>query len=120
MTAFFFEKVIDLKGRLRHLVAPVEVRLARCQERVIQSAESTERGLDMLPMSISRAGFDHGPYTTSSHFVTRHPKTAPRGSLNGPLEAKHFEIGSGRTETERHRIETVLGSPDRGFLVFSV
>jgi 4-hydroxy-3-polyprenylbenzoate decarboxylase len=51
-------------------IEPVEVKSAPCQERVVQGAELRERGLAMLPVPISTPGFDNGPYTTSSHFVT--------------------------------------------------
>src|SRR5882724_2255140 len=72
-----------------HPIEPVEVKSASCQERVIQGAELKERGLDMLPVPISTPGFDNGPYTTSSHFVTRDPETGQynMGNYRGQIKA---------------------------------
>jgi UbiD family decarboxylase len=36
----------------------------------------------MLPVPISTPGFDNGPYTTSSHFVTRDPETGQYNMRN--------------------------------------
>src|SRR5882724_9668474 len=70
-------------------IEPVEVQSAPCQERVIQGAELKEQGLDMLPVPISTPGFDNGPYTTSSHFVTRDPETGQynMGNYRGQIKA---------------------------------
>ncbi len=72
-----------------HPIAPLEVKSAPCQERVIQGAELKETGLDMLPVPISTPGFDNGPYTTSSHFVTRDPETGRynMGNYRGQIKA---------------------------------
>ena len=72
-----------------HPIAPLEVKSAPCQERVIQGAELKETGLDMLPVPISTPGFDNGPYMTSSHFVTRDPETGRynMGNYRGQIKA---------------------------------
>jgi UbiD family decarboxylase len=72
-----------------HPIAPLEVKSAPCQERVICDAELKEAGLDMLPVPISTPGFDNGPYTTSSHFVTRDPETGQynMGNYRGQIKA---------------------------------
>jgi UbiD family decarboxylase len=73
-----------------HPIDPVEVGSAPCQERVIGGDELKQNGLDLLPVPISTPGFDNGPYTTSSHFVTRDPETGQfnmgnyRGQIKSP------------------------------------
>jgi 4-hydroxy-3-polyprenylbenzoate decarboxylase len=70
-------------------VAPVEVKSAPCQARIIEGSELKEQGLDLLPVPISTPGFDNGPYTTSSHFVTRDPETGRynMGNYRGQIKA---------------------------------
>ena len=58
-----------------HPVKPVTVTSAPCQERIIPGIELTQKELDLVPVPISTPGFDNGPYTTSSHFVTRDPES---------------------------------------------
>jgi 4-hydroxy-3-polyprenylbenzoate decarboxylase len=72
-----------------HPIEPVEVKAAPCQERVIEGPELKERGLDLLPVPISTPGFDNGPYTTSSHFVTRDPDSGQynMGNYRGQIKA---------------------------------
>ena len=43
----------------------------------------------MLPVPISTPGFDNGPYTTSSHFVSRDPETGQynMGNYRGQIKA---------------------------------
>jgi 4-hydroxy-3-polyprenylbenzoate decarboxylase len=123
--AFFFENVVDVRGRKfdmpvavacyagsidiyalgmqckkeeifdkwtdaqAHPVEPVEVRTGLCQERVVEGELLKQRGLDLLPVPISTPGFDNGPYTTSSHFVTRDPETGQfnMGNYRGQIKA---------------------------------
>jgi 4-hydroxy-3-polyprenylbenzoate decarboxylase len=123
--AFFFEKVVDVRGRNYDVpvaiacyagnldiyalgmqckkdeiydkwthaqsqpIEPVEVKSAPCQERIIVGDELKETGLDMLPVPISTPGFDNGPYTTSSHFVSRDPETGQYnvGNYRGQIKA---------------------------------
>jgi UbiD family decarboxylase len=70
-------------------IEPVEVLSGPCQARVIQGDELRRTGLDMLPVPISTPGFDNGPYTTSSHFVTRDPETGRynMGNYRGQIKA---------------------------------
>jgi UbiD family decarboxylase len=72
-----------------HPIEPVEVSFGPCQERVLTEGELKIQGLDMLPVPISTPGFDNGPYTTSSHFVTRDPETAQynMGNYRGQIKA---------------------------------
>jgi len=72
-----------------HPIDPVEVGSAPCQERVIGGDELKQKGLDLLPVPISTPGFDNGPYTTSSHFVSRDPETGQfnLGNYRGQIKA---------------------------------
>jgi 4-hydroxy-3-polyprenylbenzoate decarboxylase len=84
------EEIFDKWTRAQsHPINPVEVASAPCQERVITGAVLRSKGLDMLPVPISTPGFDNGPYTTSSHFVTRDPETGQynMGNYRGQIKA---------------------------------
>ena len=72
-----------------HPVKPVIVGSAPCQEHIVEGDELKRKGLDMLPVPISTPGFDNGPYTTSSHFVTRDPETGQynMGNYRGQIKA---------------------------------
>ncbi len=72
-----------------HPIEPVEVGSGPCQEREIIGEELKQKGLDLLPVPISTPGFDNGPYTTSSHFVTRDPETGQFniGNYRGQIKA---------------------------------
>jgi 4-hydroxy-3-polyprenylbenzoate decarboxylase len=72
-----------------HPIEPVEVASGPCQDRVITGEQLRIQGLDMLPVPISTPGFDNGPYTTSSHFVTRDPETRRlnMGNYRGQIKA---------------------------------
>jgi 4-hydroxy-3-polyprenylbenzoate decarboxylase len=72
-----------------HPIEPVEVASGPAQERVIAGDELRRSGLDLLPVPISTPGFDNGPYTTSSHFVTRDPETGQFnvGNYRGQVKA---------------------------------
>jgi 4-hydroxy-3-polyprenylbenzoate decarboxylase len=72
-----------------HPVAPITVSRGPCQERIIEGEELKQKGLDLLPVPISTPGFDNGPYTTSSHFVSRDPETGQynMGNYRGQIKA---------------------------------
>ncbi|MBI4524780.1 MAG: UbiD family decarboxylase [Deltaproteobacteria bacterium] len=72
-----------------HPIEPVEIGSGPCQERLISGSELKERGLDLIPVPISTPGFDNGPYTTSSHFVTRDPENGQfnMGNYRGQIKA---------------------------------
>ena len=84
------EEIFDKWTRAQtHPIEPVEVSTGSCQERVINGDELRSAGLDILPVPISTPGFDNGPYTTSSHFVTRDPETGQynMGNYRGQIKA---------------------------------
>lgn len=84
------EEIFDKWTRAQsHPVEPVEAASGPCQERVIVGDELRRGGLDLLPVPISTPGFDNGPYTTSSHFVTRDPETGQynMGNYRGQIKA---------------------------------
>ena len=70
-------------------IPPILVQDGAVQERVIYREDGGE-GLGMLPVPISTPGFDNGPYTTSSNWVTKDPDTGVRnvgnyrGQIKGP------------------------------------
>ncbi len=72
-----------------HPIEPIEVASGPAQEKVIVGDELRRSGLDQLPVPISTPGFDNGPYTTSSHFVTRDPETGQFnvGNYRGQIKA---------------------------------
>lgn len=74
---------------LQNPIAPVLVDQAVCQEVVIKGDELVEKGLGSLPIPISTPGFDNGPYTTCSHWVTVHPETRIRnvGNYRGQIKS---------------------------------
>jgi 4-hydroxy-3-polyprenylbenzoate decarboxylase len=124
--AFFFENVVDVKGRKYGIpvavgcmaasreiyalgmqcavseistkwthaqVNPVKPKLvdkAPVQE-VVRMGEELENGfgLDSLPIPISTPVFDHAPYTSASHFVSRDPRTGIRnlGNYRGQIKS---------------------------------
>ena len=56
---------------------PVEVTDAPCQEIVITGDELNQpgKGLDGLPIPISTPGWDNGPYTTLSQYISKDPES---------------------------------------------
>jgi 4-hydroxy-3-polyprenylbenzoate decarboxylase len=127
--AFFFENVIDSRGRnydipvligalagssdiyalgmgvpvnqisntwrkaLANPLTPVEVKIAASHDVVITGAELTREGggLSRLPIPISTPGFDNAPYTTASHWVSKHPDTGLHnvGNYRGMVKAEN-------------------------------
>lgn len=74
---------------LKNPISPVMVEKAVCQEVVIDGAALENRGLGSLPVPISTPGFDNAPYTTCSHWVTKHPVTGARnvGNYRGQIKS---------------------------------
>jgi 4-hydroxy-3-polyprenylbenzoate decarboxylase len=72
---------------------PVEVKEAACHEVVITGDELTREGggLSRLPIPISTPGFDNAPYTTASHWVSKHPDTGLHnvGNYRGMVKAEN-------------------------------
>jgi UbiD family decarboxylase len=80
----------------RALAAPLaaeRVEWGPCQEIRISGdeLEQTGRGLGRLPVPISTPGFDNAPYTTASHWVTKHPETGLHnvGNYRGMIKAEN-------------------------------
>ena len=63
---------------------------APCHEVIIEGKALLEgNGLDALSIPISTPGFDNGPYTSSSHFITSDPETGIQnvGNYRGQIKA---------------------------------
>jgi UbiD family decarboxylase len=88
--------VKEISGKWRAAMAkplkPLEVKQAACQEVVIKGEELTREGggLSQLPIPISTPGFDNAPYTTASHWVSKHPDTGLHnlGNYRGMVKAE--------------------------------
>jgi 4-hydroxy-3-polyprenylbenzoate decarboxylase len=78
---------------LANPLTPVEVKIAACHDVVITGAELTREGggLSRLPIPISTPGFDNAPYTTASHWVSKHPDTGLHnlGNYRGMVKAEN-------------------------------
>lgn len=74
---------------LKNPIPPLRVEQAVCQEVVLEGANLEHGGLGRLPVPISTPGFDNGPYTTCSHWVTKHPVTGIRnvGNYRGQIKS---------------------------------
>ena len=79
------------KKALAEPINPVAVTKAKCQDVVIQGAELDKQGngLDRFPVPISTPGFDNGPYTTCSHWITADIDTGIQniGNYRGEIKA---------------------------------
>jgi 4-hydroxy-3-polyprenylbenzoate decarboxylase len=78
---------------LANPLTPVEVKVAACHDVVISGEELTRDGggLSRLPIPISTPGFDNAPYTTASHWVSKHPDTGLHnlGNYRGMVKAEN-------------------------------
>jgi 4-hydroxy-3-polyprenylbenzoate decarboxylase len=111
-------------------IAPTLVENAPCQEIVITGDELLEpgKGLDGIPVPISTPGWDNGPYTTLSQYITKDPdngiqnmgnyrgqvKSPTRLGMNPSLELRpgimiHWE--KYRKRGEKMPAAVVLGCP---------
>lgn len=89
---------------LSHPIEPVFVTRAPCQEEVHLGDELSREGLGMdeFPVPISTPGFDNGPYTTCSHWITKDPETGVqnlgnyRGQIKSPTRVGVFPSGLGQ------------------------
>lgn len=72
-------------------VEPTLVGDAPCQEIVITGKELEEVGLSQFPVPISTPGFDNGPYTTCSLWITKDPETGIRnvGNYRGQIKSNN-------------------------------
>ena len=79
------------KKALAEPINPIAVTKAKCQEVVIQGDELDKEGngLDRFPVPISTPGFDNGPYTTCSHWITADIDTGIQniGNYRGEIKA---------------------------------
>lgn len=76
---------------MREPIQPTVVEHAPCQEIVIQGDELLEpgKGLDGIPVPISTPGWDNGPYTTLSQYITKDPDTGVQnlGNYRGQVKS---------------------------------
>jgi 4-hydroxy-3-polyprenylbenzoate decarboxylase len=97
---------MDEKWRhaLSHPISPKVTTKAPCQEEVHLGDELQGEGLglDEFPVPISTPGFDNGPYTTCSHWITKDPETGIqnignyRGQIKSPTRVGVFPSGLGQ------------------------
>ncbi len=111
-------------------IKPKIVESAPCQEIVYTGDELLEpgKGLDGLPVPISTPGWDNGPYTTLSQYITRDPDTGIqnlgnyRGQVKSPVRLgmnPSLELRPGiyvhwekyRARGERMPAAVILGCP---------
>ena len=105
---------------------PEVVTNAPCQEEVHMGDELTQHGgLGEFPIPVSTPGFDNGPYTTFSHWVTKDPETGVynignyRGQVKAPDRIGCFTYPPqhlGIHWTKAHR----MGKPLEAALVIGV
>ena len=80
------------KKALAEPINPIAVSQAKCQDVVILGDELDKEGngLDRFPVPISTPGFDNGPYTTCSHWITADLDTGIQniGNYRGEIKAR--------------------------------
>lgn len=85
------ENLLERVARaIQNPLDPEAVEQAPCQEEVHVGAGLTEHGgLGEFPIPISTPGYDNGPYTTFSHWVTKDPETGIYniGNYRGQVKA---------------------------------
>lgn len=73
-------------------IAPQVVDHAICHEVVVtgDDLDADSRGLDGLPVPISTPGWDSGPFTTTSHYISRDPDTGVQnvGNYRGQVKGR--------------------------------
>ena len=76
----------------RNAVAPRVLETAPCQEVVYTGADLDKAGcaLDGIPLPISTPGWDVGPYTTLSQYITKDPETGIQnmGNYRGQVKGR--------------------------------
>ena len=127
-------KIEDIGKTWNHAIAnpilPNVVETAPCQDIVIQGKELLKpgKGLDSIPIPISTPGWDNGPYTTLSQYITKDPdsgiqnmgiyrgqvKSPTRLGMNPSLENQpgiyaHWEKAKARGQ--RLPAAVILGCP---------
>jgi UbiD family decarboxylase len=74
-------------------ITPTVVASGPCQEVVVTGDDLAKPGggLSRLPIPISTPGFDNAPYTTASHWVTKHPTSGLHnlGNYRGMVKAEN-------------------------------
>jgi UbiD family decarboxylase len=80
------------KKALAEPINPITIANAKCQDVVILGDELDKEGngLDRFPVPISTPGFDNGPYTTCSHWITADLDTGIQniGNYRGEIKAR--------------------------------
>ena len=80
------------KRAMTHPIDPVLVETGPVHEEVHIGDELDREGLglDEIPVPISTPGFDNGPYTSASHWITKDPETGIRniGNYRGQVKAR--------------------------------
>ena len=86
------------KHALSNPITPVLVDNPVCQEESITGEALEKEGLDSFPIPISTPGWDNGPYTTCSHWITKDPETGIanignyRGQIKSPTRVGVFPV----------------------------
>ncbi len=112
------------KHALSQPIPPEIVTNAPCQEEVHMGDElQSEGGLDEFPVPISTPGFDNGPYTTCSHWITKDPETGIqnmgnyRGQIKSSTRIGVFPSGLGQDIYVHWKKAQAKGKPLEAALV---
>ena len=90
------------KHALSNPIKPEVVADPACHEVVMTGDALETDGLDKFPIPISTPGFDNGPYTTCSHWITKDPETGIgnignyRGQIKSNTRVGVFPSGLGQ------------------------